>query len=261
MERLWLMGNTTLGYLLAQFLSNTTNKRTDEYGGSLANRARIILEIGKEVREQIPTSTGFILGIKLNSVEFQSGGFSAEECRDLCRSLEEEGFDFVELSGGTYEELAFSHRKESTKKREAFFLEFADIITPALKQTKVYVTGGFRTVAGMVTALDGVDGVGLARPVCQEFDIAKKILNKQVKSAIDQKIDQSNFGLTNFVAGTQIKMVAEDKAPIDMGVQENVDAFMKDMQTWMDAMSNDKEGKLYGYVPVKSADVGQYVVS
>lgn len=247
------------GYLLAQFLSNTTNKRTDEYGGSLANRSRIILEIAKEIREKIPVSTGFMLGIKLNSVEFQSGGFTTEECRDLCHSLEEEGFDFVELSGGTYEELAFTHKKESTKKREAFFLEFADIITPALKKTKVYVTGGFRTVAGMVKALEGVDGVGMARPVCQEFDIAKKILHKQVKSAIDQKLDQSDFGLTNFVAGTQIKQVGADKAPIDMGNEKNVEAFMKDMQEWMDKMQSDKEGKLFGYVPVHSADLGPYV--
>lgn len=247
------------GYLLAQFLSNTTNKRTDEYGGSLANRSRIILEIAKEIREQIPVSTGFMLGIKINSVEFQSGGFSAEECRELCESLEAEGFDFVELTGGTYEELAFSHRKESTKKREAFFLEFADIITPSLKKTKVYVTGGFRTVGGMVKALDGIHGVGLARPVCQEFDIAKKILNGEVKSAIDQKVDQSDFGLTNFVAGTQIKMVGGDKQPINMGDEKNVEAFMKDMQAWMGQMQNDKEGKLYGYAPIKSADVGPYI--
>lgn len=76
------------GYLLAQFLSQTTNKRTDQYGGNLANRSRIILEIAKSVREKLPTSTGFI---KLNSVEFQAGGFSAEECRGLCNALENGG--------------------------------------------------------------------------------------------------------------------------------------------------------------------------
>lgn len=109
------------GYLLAQFLSRTTNKRTDRYGGSLENRARIILEIAQSIRKKLPAaSTGFMLGIKINSKEFQQGGFSEDEAKELCQLLEQYEFDFVELSGGTYESLAFSHKRESTKKREAF---------------------------------------------------------------------------------------------------------------------------------------------
>jgi 2,4-dienoyl-CoA reductase-like NADH-dependent reductase (Old Yellow Enzyme family) len=159
--------------LLAQFRSQTTNKRTDQYGGNLANRSRIILEIAKSVREKLPTSTGFI---KLNSVEFQAGVFSAEERRELCNALENEGqFDFVELSGDTYELLAFGHKRESTKKREAFFLEFAEATVPGLQKTKTYVTGGLRTIGAMVEALKTVDGVGFARPVCQEFHFCKNI--------------------------------------------------------------------------------------
>jgi 2,4-dienoyl-CoA reductase-like NADH-dependent reductase (Old Yellow Enzyme family) len=125
------------------------------------------LGIAKSVREKLPTSAGFMVGIKLNSVEFQAGGFSAEECRELCNALENEGqFDFVELSGGTYEQLTFRHKRESTKKREAFFLEFAEAIVPGLQKTKTYVTGGLRTVGAMVEAPKTVDGVGFARPVC-----------------------------------------------------------------------------------------------
>ena len=102
------------GYLLAQFLAETTNKRTDKYGGSLENRARIILEIGNEIRKR--TQPGFVLGIKMNSVEFQDGGFQPEEAKKLAAMLEEHNFDFVELSGGTYENLKFSHERESTKR-------------------------------------------------------------------------------------------------------------------------------------------------
>ena len=83
------------GYLLAQFLSPSTNQRTDKYGGSLENRSRIIPEIAQAIRKRVPPS--FILGIKLNSVEFQDQGFNVEECRDLSRSLEAHHFDFVEL--------------------------------------------------------------------------------------------------------------------------------------------------------------------
>jgi 2,4-dienoyl-CoA reductase-like NADH-dependent reductase (Old Yellow Enzyme family) len=248
------------GYLLAQFLSQTTNKRTDKYGGSLANRSRIILEIAQSIRAKLPTSTGFVLGIKLNSVEFQDGGFSTDECRDLCASLENEGqFDFVELSGGTYQSLAFSHKRESTRKREAFFLEFADTITPALTRTKTYVTGGLRTVAGMVKALDSVDGVGLARPVCQEPHLAKDILQGKIDSVLDQKLDQQNFGLTNVAAGTQIRQVGKDQEPIDLSKQENVDAFKRDMEAWGKKMADDAtKMDLYGYVDIVSQEASAY---
>jgi 2,4-dienoyl-CoA reductase-like NADH-dependent reductase (Old Yellow Enzyme family) len=238
------------GYLLAQFLSPTTNQRTDNYGGSLENSARLILEIAQECRKRV--SSSFIVGIKLNSVEFQDKGFSTEEAQKLCTLLEENKFDFVELSGGTYESLAFEHKRESTKKREAFFLDFAEKITPGLKKTKTYITGGLKTVPAMLKCLDVVDGVGLARPVCQEFHLTKDILDGKVFSAIKMKIDDSNFGLTNVVAGSQIRQVGKDQEPIDLSKQENVDAFMKDMGAWGEKMAKDSEMVGYGYVDIES---------
>lgn len=187
---------------MAQFLAPSTNKRTDQYGGSVLNRARLIFDISDAIRARVPDKS-FILGIKVNSVEFQSGGFSTEDCRTLCAALEQHGFDFVELSGGTYQELAFKHTRESTRKREAFFLEFADMILPELNRTKAYVTGGLRTVDGMVGALDTVHGVGLGRPACHEFDLPQKILDGRVGSAIDYLLDEGDFGVTNVAAGTQ----------------------------------------------------------
>jgi 2,4-dienoyl-CoA reductase-like NADH-dependent reductase (Old Yellow Enzyme family) len=122
------------GYLLAQFLSVSTNKRTDKYGGSLENRLRIILGIAEKCRKRV--SDSLIIGIKVNSVEFQDKGFSPEEAKDLCQALEGASFDYVELSGGTYESLAFGHKSESTKKRESFFIEFAEGIVKPLAKTK-----------------------------------------------------------------------------------------------------------------------------
>lgn len=87
------------GYLLAQFLASTTNKRTDEYGGNLDNRSRIIFEIIEEVQRRVQ-DTSFIICVKVNSVEFQPGGQTPEDCRNLCVKMEEHGVDFVELSGG-----------------------------------------------------------------------------------------------------------------------------------------------------------------
>jgi 2,4-dienoyl-CoA reductase-like NADH-dependent reductase (Old Yellow Enzyme family) len=188
------------GYLLAQFLSPNTNRRTDEYGGSLENRSRIIFEIAQEIRKRVPKS--FSLAIKINSVEFEDKGFDTEDCKKLCQNLEKNEFDWVELSGGTYQSLAFAHKRESTKKREAFFLDFAEVIVPALKKTKVYVTGGLRSAKAMVDALKTVDGIGLARPVCQEFDLPKKLISGEVSASVEPQLDEQDFGATNVAAGT-----------------------------------------------------------
>jgi 2,4-dienoyl-CoA reductase-like NADH-dependent reductase (Old Yellow Enzyme family) len=218
------------GYLLSQFLSNTTNKRSDKYGGSLENRSRIIMEIIDAVRAR--TSPSFIVGIKLNSVEFQGEGFDQNECKELCATLESRKTDFVELSGGTYEHLAFNskHQRESTKKRESFFLEFAEVIVPGLKSTKTYVTGGFHTAGAMVEALNTVDGVGLARAACSDPTIPKDILEGKYIGATKNALDQNDFGSTNFAAGTQIRQIGNNEEPVDLSDEKNVETLQKDMK-------------------------------
>jgi 2,4-dienoyl-CoA reductase-like NADH-dependent reductase (Old Yellow Enzyme family) len=247
------------GYLLSQFLSKTTNKRTDKYGGSLENRARLTLEIAQSIRKKIPASTGFMLGIKINSKEFQEDGFSEDDATELCRLLEANSFDFAELSGGTYQSLAF-HKRDSTQKREAFFLEFAEKIVKGLQgKTKTYVTGGLRSLDGMIKALQTVDGVGLARPVCQEPRIARDLLDGRITGAVEQRCDQDNFGLTNVIAGSQIRQIGKDQEPIDMSDQKNVDAFMEDMGVWGKKMAeNASTGSMYGYVDIDSVKAEAY---
>ena len=234
------------GYLLAQFLTPSTNQRTDQYGGDLANRSRLIMEIAERIRARVPPS--FMLGIKINSVEFQKGGFSTSDAQQLCTALEAHQFDFVELSGGTYEELAFTHKRESTKVREAFFLDFAAQIVPSLSKTKTFITGGFKTVGAMVNALKTVDGVGLARPVCQEPRLCADILSGKVEGAIKQRIDDSDFGLTNVAAGSLMRQIGRDEEPIDLSRQEFVEAFFKDVGEWKEMMSKDTGMYSFGYV-------------
>ncbi|KAI1758449.1 NADH:flavin oxidoreductase/NADH oxidase [Xylaria castorea] len=245
------------GYLIAQFLSQTTNKRTDDYGGSLLNRARLIFEIVNEIRKRVKDDS-FVIGIKLNSVEFQDGGFTPEECRDLCIELEKHKFDFVELSGGTYQELAFEHKRESTKKREAFFIEFAEMIAPQLKHTKVYVTGGLRTAAAMVEALKTVHGVGLGRPVTHEFDFAKKLLEGKVNAAADYGIDEQDFALSIFAAGVQMRLVGKDKEPLDLGIPEHKEAFDRALQQFGKDMANNADGSKYGYMDIEGVKLEPY---
>lgn len=249
------------GYLLSQFLAQQTNKRTDEYGGSLENRSRIIKDISVAIRGRIPISEGFLLGIKLNSVEFQDGGFTVDECAELCRILETELlFDFVELSGGTYEDVAFEHKRDSTRKREAFFLEFADAISPSLTKTKVFITGGFKTIAAMVKALDTVDGVGLGRPACAEPDFPKMVSNGVIKTGVlRQALDDYDYGLTETVAGTQMRQMARGQVPMDMTDPSNVDAFKKSMEKWEKSLADDFESMgVYGYVDVEGVELRPY---
>ncbi|KAJ3573601.1 hypothetical protein NPX13_g4639 [Xylaria arbuscula] len=191
------------GYLLAQFLSESTNQRTDKYGGSLENRMRIVLEVAAAIKKRV--SEKFILGIKINSVEFQEKGFQPEEAVILCQALETAGFDYVETSGGTYEIMGMKHEKESTEKRENYFIEFAERIRSAVTQTKVYTTGGLKTVGGMLSTLDGVDGVGIGRAGIAEPALPANILSGKVTGVLKLAVPDSNFygqlGLISYLVG------------------------------------------------------------
>ena len=234
------------GYLISQFLSQTTNRRTDQYGGCLVNRLRIIIEIADECRKRVRKD--FIMAIKINSIEFQDEGITPEEAQGLCKVLEQTRFDYVELSGGTYESLAFIHKRESTKKRESFFLEFAEDIIKPLSKTKTYITGGFKTAGAMVNALETVDGVGLARAAAQEFHLPRDILDGKVSGAIQSKLDDNNYGLSNLAAGTQIRQVGKDEEPFDLSDDKSLGGFMSDMHAWGQKLATDKARKEYGYI-------------
>ena len=149
------------GYLLSQFLSPLSNQRTDQWGGSLENRARLLLEIVNAVRAAV--SPGFAVAVKLNSADFQRGGFSAEDAQQVVRLLDGLGVDLVELSGGSYEAPAMQGqaRDGRTLAREAYFLEFAREIR-AVASMPVMVTGGIRRAPVAQQVLDsGIELVGI----------------------------------------------------------------------------------------------------
>ncbi|QMV61957.1 NADH:flavin oxidoreductase/NADH oxidase family protein [Pseudomonas berkeleyensis] len=149
------------GYLLSQFLSPLSNQRSDQWGGSLENRARLLLEIVKAVR--VVVAPGFAVAVKLNSADFQRGGFSAEDAQQVVRLLDRLGVDLVELSGGSYEAPAMQGqaRDGRTLAREAYFLEFAREIR-TVASMPIMVTGGIRRapVAQEVLA-SGIEMVGI----------------------------------------------------------------------------------------------------
>lgn len=181
------------GYLISEFLSPDVNTRTDEWGGSLENRARLLLETVRAVRRAV--GDDFPVSVKLNSADFQRGGFSHEDAIRVASWLNAEKLDLLEVSGGTYEQPRLvglddmtlhpeksEVRRESTIAREAYFLEYAKDIRAAVKMP-LMVTGGFRTVAGMNAALESgtMDVVGIARPLCVDPAIPSKLLSGVAK--------------------------------------------------------------------------------
>jgi 2,4-dienoyl-CoA reductase-like NADH-dependent reductase (Old Yellow Enzyme family) len=161
------------GYLLNQFLSPLTNQRSDQWGGSLENRARLLLEIVKAVRGVV--SPGFAVAVKLNSADFQRGGFSADDAQQVVRLLNELDVDLVELSGGSYEAPAMQGqaRDGRTLAREAYFLEFAREIR-AVARMPIMVTGGIRRapIAQDVLA-SGIEMVGIGTALAIEPNLPR----------------------------------------------------------------------------------------
>ena len=150
------------GYLINQFLSPHHNQRTDEWGGTPENRRRFLMAVYREIRSQV--GPDFPVAIKLNSADFQRGGFTEEESLATIQAIVDAGIDFVEISGGTYESGVAKPQKASTQAREAFFIEFAEKVR-TLSPVPLMVTGGFRTASGMNSALSSgaLDVVGIAR--------------------------------------------------------------------------------------------------
>ncbi len=164
------------GYLVSQFLSPRTNIRTDKWGGSLNNRARFVLEIYRKMRTKL--GADYPISIKINSADFQRGGFTEEESVQVIKMLSEEGIDMIEISGGTYEAPAMMFSKQSTREREAYFIDYTEKARK-VTETPLMVTGGFRTAAAMeYTLAEGaIDLVGAARPFILYPNFPKEMLN------------------------------------------------------------------------------------
>ncbi|MFB3305708.1 NADH:flavin oxidoreductase/NADH oxidase family protein [Pseudomonas sp. AMR01] len=174
------------GYLLSQFLSPLSNRRTDRWGGSLENRARLLLDVIHAVRASV--SPSFCVSVKLNSADFQRGGFNAADARAVVELLNPLPIDLLELSGGSYEAPAMQGeaRDGRTLAREAYFLEFAKELATIAKMP-LMVTGGIRRLTVVQQVLDsGIAMAGIATALTLEPQLIKhwregRDLNPQLK--------------------------------------------------------------------------------
>ena len=205
------------GYLVSQFLSPYTNIRSDKWGGSLDNRARFVIEVYRKIRSKVGSS--FPIGIKLNSADFQKGGFSEEESIEVVKILSKEGIDLIEISGGTYEAPAMmGKRKKSTIIREVYFMDYIEKARK-ITTTPLMLTGGFRTASVMKDSIasNQFDIIGIARPFAVYPNIGNEIFNER-RTNFNTKIKKTGIkgidGAMNIIwYESQIKRLGKGKVP------------------------------------------------
>jgi 2,4-dienoyl-CoA reductase-like NADH-dependent reductase (Old Yellow Enzyme family) len=215
------------GYLISQFLSPLTNLRSDQWGGDINNRARVLIEIVKRIRQSVKPE--FCVSVKLNSADFQRGGFELHDAKAVIQLLNELNVDLVELSGGSYESPAMQGRvtekdaekPETTLRREAYFVDFAREIASVAKMP-IMVTGGIlrRVVAEQALEKDsagfGVEMLGLAQAMAFRPDLP----NQWREHELEIKLPQVNWKNKTFAAlavmavtKVQLKRLAQGKSP------------------------------------------------
>lgn len=205
------------GYLISQFLSPRTNKRTDQWGGVIENRARFLFSIVEKMRKLVGRE--FSISVKLNSADFQRGGFEEKDALFVIKGLEERGVDLLEISGGTYEDfIVFTHNKlaPSTLAREAYFLEFANEVRKK-SNIPIMVTGGIRSRAfcEQVLANKEMDILGFGRPFLLDERFPKGFLDASLDQ-VEDPIIKANARLFDMaIAGFydyQIERLATGKS-------------------------------------------------
>ncbi len=157
------------GYLLGQFLSPAFNQRTDEYGGRLENRARIVLDVLQRIQQEV--GPDFPIFIKINCEDFLNNGLTRDDFIQVCAMLDRTGIDAIEVSGGTL--LSGKHipfRKEITFERDqAYFRQAAKKLKARIK-TPVILVGGIRSYLLAERLVDEgyADYLSMSRPFIRE---------------------------------------------------------------------------------------------
>ena len=216
------------GYLLNQFLSPLTNRRDDQWGGSLENRARLLFDIVRAVRAKV--SKQFCVTVKLNSADFQKGGFDKDDAKWVVEQLGDMSVDLVEISGGSYESPAMQGRAKdgtSTERREGYFVEFAREVS-AIADMPIMVTGGIRSLDVAEDAISkqtggiGVSVLGIARAMAFEPNLVNNWREGKTLEVDIPRVIWKNKrlgGLASMIlAYVQLERLSVGKAPNKGGI-------------------------------------------
>ena len=164
------------GYLLSEFLSPFYNRRNDQYGGSVANRVRLLLEVAHNTRDKVGNS--FPVMVKMNSEDFVTGGLTVEGMLEVASILESAGIDAIELSGGTMysgDYVPVRPGRLDTESKEVYYLEAAKKFKERVR-VPLMLVGGIRSysVAERIVREGIADYVSLSRPLIREPDLVNR---------------------------------------------------------------------------------------
>lgn len=222
------------GFLLSQFLSPLFNKRSDEYGGNLSNRMRILLETVDAIRHVV--GPHFPVALKLNATDQLEGGFQQDEALAVLAALNDTSVDLIDISGGTYFPGAPSASDRAGS--GPYFLDFAERARAKI-EIPLMVTGGFKTLKQATAAVaDGkADLVGLARALIIDPDLPT---NWEMESATDPQFPRfenpPEGGVTAWYTMqiTQIANGERDLSPADLpkAVETYEQRDLRRRETW-----------------------------
>ncbi len=167
------------GYLLSNFVSPYTNKRKDEFGGSIKNMARILVEIFHQTRDELGKK--FPITIKLQTEDSVPGGLTLETSSKIAEILAETGYEAIEPSGGIYESQLTNSNTYPCKivkstEDENYFLPTAKVIKPLIKKSKLILVGGIKNPVSAEKILINkhADFISLCRPLIYEPDLPNR---------------------------------------------------------------------------------------
>ncbi|MFX1278419.1 MAG: NADH:flavin oxidoreductase [Promethearchaeota archaeon] len=170
------------GYLLSDFVSPFTNKRSDEYGGNTKNRTRILVDIFNQLREEVDNN--FPIIIKLNTKDYLQDGLTLDEAKEIAKILIDTGYDAIEPSSGRYD-LGFSNRKTypsvmiKSEESQNYFLQNVLKLKPIMKDHSIILQGGVRNPLIMESFLNDniTDFIALSRPLIYEPNLPNRWKN------------------------------------------------------------------------------------
>lgn len=232
------------GFLLSQFLSPLFNKRSDEYGGSIANRMRLLLDSIEASRASV--GPDFPIAVKLNSSDQLEGGFDAEEALEVVTSLDRSSVDLIDISGGTY----FPGAKSASDGagRGPYFIEFTKRARE-MTSKPLMLTGGFKTRAQAEDAVGSgaVDVVGLARALVLEPSLPDLWRADQKPEPVFPRFDEAPEGGITAWYTMRLTEIGEDKETPSFGELGDAirDYEARDQtrtETWLRHFANDVVG-------------------
>ena len=163
------------GYLLSQFLSPAFNKRQDQYGGSLENRAAVLIEVLKSIRNRVGESYPVL--IKMNTRDFLEGGLELDDSIKVAAMMEKAGINAVELSGGTIASGKNGPVRTGivSGKNEAYFKDAASAFKEKI-DLPIMLVGGIRSfsLARQLVNDNVADYISMSRPFIREPDLIKR---------------------------------------------------------------------------------------